>query len=123
MTPRELYHFRRRNGQCVKCGLVAIKGRVCCQRCQRRRARAYRRNRAARRAARRARDLARYKRLRTTTDGRRQIAAASRQARVRRKQREVCVDCRRPPAPDRIRCPRHLRRARDRQKARRQRQA
>jgi hypothetical protein len=122
VTSRELYHFRRRNGQCVKCGLVAIKGRVCCRRCQQRRARAYRRNRTVRRAARRASDQARYKRLRATSDGRHQITAASRRARVRRKQREVCVDCRRPPAPDRVRCPRHLRRARDRQKARRRRQ-
>lgn len=130
MTPRERYAFRRHNGQCVTCGLVAARKtpslgsgkprfKARCKRCASRLARAYRRRRAARRVARRTSDQARYARLRATPDGRRRITASSRQARARRKHREVCVDCRRPPAPDRIRCPRHLRLARDRQRKRR----
>jgi hypothetical protein len=130
MTPRERYAFRRRNGQCVTCGMVAARHpsslgagkprfKARCVRCAGRLTRAYRRRRATRRAARRTSDAARYKRLRATAAGRLQTLEAGRVARGRRKHREICVDCRWPPAPDRIRCPRHLRLARDRQRTRR----
>lgn len=125
MTPRERYAFRRHNGQCVTCGLVAARKlpslgsdkprfKARCKRCAGRLARTYRRESPARRAKRRSNDRAWQ-----AAASRARAAAASRAARVRRKQREVCVDCRRAPAPDRIRCPRHLRLARDRQRKRR----
>lgn len=118
---RAEYRRRRAAGFCTSCPRplvgAAERRRAQCFVCRRRQ---LARARTAEARATRVANDARYRTaLLASPAGRARVAKYSADARARRLLRDVCLDCSRPPAPDRERCSRHLAAARRRARARR----